>query len=196
MLPLPFPTIQIEIQVSNFQKNSRTELGSSSISFDSVAQQKFERIRKAFPSDLNVVKAGGWYNLQRLSVDPKQALVNLIVDGLKNQQQKKVEFESNEETLEALLILLYGMGKGFEADLVDGDWALVFSKQGTKSPRFQKLVGKSERAGFTLNTFDVKSMTFSGEVKLLKKGLVHSTVKVRLHADERTYKAVISLAEF
>lgn len=144
-----------------------------------VASEKFELLKKAFPSEINVVKAGGWYNLQKLAEDPKQELVDLIVGGLK-EGKKKVEFESDDEKLEALSILLYGKGKGFEADLVDGDWALVFSRQGKKSPRFQKLVGKKEKAGFTLNTFDIDSMTFSADVKFLKnKGLVHSTVKVR-----------------
>jgi hypothetical protein len=45
------------------------------------------------------------------------------------------------------------------------------------------MVGKKERAGFTLNTFDIKSMTFAGDVKFFKnQGLVHSTVKVRISA--------------
>ena len=61
---------------------------------------------------------------------------------------------------------------------VDGEWTLVFSKQGTKSPRFQKLVGKGEKAGKTSNVFDISSMTFSGEATVLKKGKVASTVKV------------------
>lgn len=139
--------------------------------------EKFATLKKGFPADANVVKAGGWYNLQKLAADPKQELVGLIVDGLK-EGRKMVEFASDEEKLEALSILLYGKGKGFEADVVDGDWALVFSRQGKKSPKFQKLVGKKEKAGLSLNTFDIKSMTFSGDVKILKKGLVHSTVKV------------------
>jgi hypothetical protein len=145
-----------------------------------TSSEKFEALKKAFPKDINVVKAGGWHNLQTLAENPKQVLVDLIVTGLK-EGKNKVEFQSDDEKLEALAILLYGQGKGFEADLVDGDWALVFSRQGAKSPRFQKLVGKKEKAGFTLNTFDIKSMTFAGDVKFLKdKGIVHSTVKVCL----------------
>ena len=139
--------------------------------------EKFAELRTAFPADADVVKAGGWYNLQKLSADPKQELVDMIVGGLK-EGKNSVEFASDEEKLEALTILLYGMGKGFEADMVNGDWAAVFSRQGRSSPRFQKLVGKKEKAGFSLNTFDIKSMTFSGDVKVLKKGLVHSTVQV------------------
>lgn len=150
-----------------------------------TSKEKFDVLKKAFPSDADVVKAGGWYNLQKLSVDPKAALVDMIVSGLK-EGKKKVEFDSDEENLEALLLLLYGTGKGFEADLVDGDWALVFSQQGQQSPKFQKLVGKKEKAGFSLNTFDTHTMTFTGDAKVLKKGLVHSTVKVRTRRPDRS----------
>lgn len=145
-----------------------------------VSPERFNALQTAFPKDFNVVKAGGWYKLQKLAaMDPKKELVKMIVDGL-HKEGNQVEFQSDEETLEALSILLYAKGKGFEADLVDGEWALVFSRQGTKSPRFQKLVGKKEKAGFTLNTFDISSMTFAGDVKFFRnKALVHSTVKVR-----------------
>ena len=144
-----------------------------------VLEAKFATLKKAFPADIDVVKAGGWNNLVKLSGDPKAELVNMIVDGLKS-GSSKVEFKADEEKLEALAILLYGMGKGFESDVVEGDWALVFSRQGKKSPKFQRLVGKKEKVRYSLNKFDTKAMTFSGDIKLLKKGLVHSTVKVRL----------------
>jgi hypothetical protein len=139
---------------------------------------KFATLKKAFPADANPVAAGGWYNLQKLSGNPKVELVNMVVDGLKENKRSKTEFAVNDEKVEALSTLLYGMGKGFEADLVDGDWALVFSKQGQKSPKFQKLVGKGEKAGYSLNVFDIKSMTFSGDVTVLKKCKVDSKVKV------------------
>lgn len=159
--------------------SSKGRVGTVLQSTPVATAEKFARLKKAFPADANVVKAGGWYNLQKLAVDPKQELVDMIVGGLKEGAQS-VEFASDEEKLEALMILLYGMGKGFEADLVDGEWASVFSRQGQKSPKFQKLVGKKEKAGFSLSTFDINSMTFSGDVKILKKGLIHSTVKVRI----------------
>lgn len=165
--------------MSKVGRPTTSRIAESSLSASSVASaEKFAAMRKAFPKDMNVVSAGGWYKLQTLANDPKKELVDMIITGLK-EGRKKVEFQSEDETIEALSILLYGKGKGFEADLVDGDWALVFSRQGTKSPTFQKLVGKTEKAGLTLNTFDIKSMTFSGDVKFLKnKGLVRSTVKV------------------
>jgi hypothetical protein len=75
--------------------------------------------------------------------------------------------------------LLYAEGKGFDADLVDGEWAAVLSRQGRKSPKFQKLVTRGEAKGSALNTFDIDSMTFDGTVRVLKKGLVYSKVKVR-----------------
>ena len=136
-------------------------------------------MKKALPHNADVVKSGGWYNLEQLSGNPKEELVNLIVGGLK-EKKSKVQFAADEEKLEALVTLLYAHGKGFEADMVDGDWALVFSRQGRGSPKFQKLVGTREKAGRSMNVFDISSMTFSGDVKVLKKGLVYSKVKVRV----------------
>jgi hypothetical protein len=151
---------------------------------------KFQKLRMAFPDDPNVVRAGGWYNLERLSVDPKQELVSIITEGLKSTDDSKIQFGSSydthdEEKLEALLLLLYGMGKGFDSDTIDGEWDLVFTKQGKKSPAFQKLVGTTETAGRSKNFFDVASRTFSGVVTFWKWGKVGTKVKVsdkeRLH---------------
>jgi hypothetical protein len=146
--------------------------------------QKFQKLRMAFPDDANIVKAGGWYNLERLSVDPKQELVSIIIEGLKSTDDSKIQFGSSYDThdkekLEALLLLLYGMGKGFESDTIDGEWDLVFTKQGKKSPTFQKLVGTTETAGRSKNVFDVASRTFSGVVNFWKWGKVGTKVKVR-----------------
>lgn len=143
---------------------------------------KFEALKKAFPKNADIVGAGGYYNIENLAntVNPKDELVDMIAKGLKDTKRLRVEFDADAEKLEALSTLLYAQGKGFEADMVDGDWASVFSKQGKKSPRFQKLVGKGEKAGYSLSTFDIDSMAFSGEAKVLKKGLVSSKVKVRV----------------
>jgi hypothetical protein len=145
--------------------------------------QKFDKLRKGFPKDANVVAAGGWYNLERLSVDPKQELVGIITEGLKSTEYSKVQFGStyeghDDEKLEALLLLLYGMGKGFDSDNINGEWDLVFTRQGKKSPTFQKLVGTTEKAGRSKNFFDVASMTFSGIVKFWKWGIIGTKVKV------------------
>lgn len=130
--------------------------------------------------------AGGWYNIEKNTANPKEDLVSLIVKGLSNdgdddkKKAKKVEFQTDTEQVEALVAVLYAHGKGFDADLVEGDWKLVFSKQGKKSPKFQKIVGQKETAGKTDNTFDTKAMTFSGDATILKKGTIGSTVKVRI----------------
>jgi hypothetical protein len=155
-------------------------LRTTGLSDDLVA--KFQSLRKAFPKNADVVKAGGWHNLERLSVDPKQEMVSLIVEGLKSTDDSKIQFGSSyddrdDEKLEALLLLLYGMGKGFEADVIDGEWDLVFSKQGKKSPAFQKLVGTAETAKRSKNVFDIASMTFSGTVRFWRWGMVGTKVK-------------------
>lgn len=158
---------------------STTALGASFYS-GAELEEKFQKLKPMLPKDKNVVKSGGWNNLKKLSGDPKGDLVKLIVDGLKATQSKVQSTEAYDEKLEALVNLLYAQGKGFEADLVDGDWAAVLSRQGTKSPKFQKLVGKGQSKGFDINTYDIETMTFDGDVKVLKKGLIYSKVKVGL----------------
>lgn len=112
-------------------------------------------------------------------------MVSMVVEGLKSTDNAEVQFGKtyttrDYEKLEALQLLLYGMGRGFEADLIDGEWDLVFSKQGKKSPSFQKLVGSRETAKLSKNVFDIKSMTFGGDVRFWKYGMVSTKVKVRV----------------
>ena len=146
--------------------------------------ERFQTLRKAFPENADVVSAGGWYNLERLSVDPKQEFVGMITEGLKSTDDAQIQFGSmyekrDTEKLEALLLLLYGMGKGFESDAIDGEWDLVFTRQGKKSPSFQKFVGNKETAGLSKNFFDVASMTFTGLVKFWRGlGKVATKAKV------------------
>lgn len=148
------------------------------------AVASFDDLRKAFPENPNIVAAGGYHHLETLAkADPKAALVDLVVDGLKGgaaavqpKTDKTAAVRINEK-LEALSLLLYGMGKGFSADTIDGEWDLVFAKQGQKSPSFQKLVGKTEKAGKSKNIFDVASMIFHGNVRFWKWGKVSSSVK-------------------
>ncbi len=149
------------------------------------ASATFADYRKAFPENPNIVGAGGWNNLEKISQsDPKQALVDFVVDGLKG-ASKAVEPSSAQsvtsinEKLEALSLLLYSLGKGFSADKIDGEWDLVFTKQGAKSNKFQKIVGKQETAGKSKNFFDVASMIFHGNVSFWKWGKVSTSVKVR-----------------
>lgn len=140
----------------------------------------FEDLRSAFPKDANIVKAGGWHNLEQLSEDPKGALVEYVVNGLKGTSSGSIQpsvAARDSEKIEALALLLYGMGKGFTADAIDGEWDLVFTKQGSKSPSFQKLVGKQETAGRSKNVFDVAKMVFSGDIRFWRWGKVATTVR-------------------
>lgn len=158
-----------------------------------LAAASFDDLRKAFPENPNIVGAGGWNNLETLSKqDPKAALVEFVVDGLKGAaavEPKSSKSGSNSnsnsitEKIEALSLLLYGMGKGFSADLVDGEWDLVFTQQGSKSPSFQKIVGKTETAGLSKNIFDVKNMIFHGDVRFWKWGRVSSSVQYNPTSD-------------
>ena len=52
--------------------------------FPEITACSFDDLRKAFPKDADIVKAGGWNNLERLSKDPKGALVKFVADGLNN----------------------------------------------------------------------------------------------------------------
>jgi hypothetical protein len=147
------------------------------------AVQRFRTLQRGFPPDASVVRAGGWHNLERLALDPKGEMVDLVVAGLRSTASSKVQpgrpyTMHDDERLEALQLLLYGMGKGFDADLIDGEWDLVFTRQGTKSPAFQKLVGRTETARRSKNVFDIRSMTFGGDVRFWRFGKVSTKVKV------------------
>lgn len=133
----------------------------------------FERLKPYLPKDLDVAKVGGYENLQKLSDNPKQHLLGMI-KSLQNDGDA-----SAVDNLDAIVALLYAQGQGFDSDLVDGEWVLVLQRQGSKSPKFQKLVGKGEsRIGNSYSTFDVNQRQFRGEVKLIKGLLtVSSTVQ-------------------
>jgi len=150
----------------------------------------FDNLRKAFPTNANIVQAGGWTNLERLSTDPKGELVKFVVEGLttgnnaydtnKIQPQQQRSSSSNRninETIEALCLLLYGMGKGFTAKGIHGDWDLVFTLQGNKSPSFQKIVGRKETVGFSKNYYNTARMIFTGDIRFWKYGKVETAVK-------------------
>ena len=147
---------------------------------DVSLKEKFSALKGQLPENKDVVKCGGYYNLQQLCGNPKEELVKTIIDGIKS-SDKKVTTANDDEKIEALATLLYAAGKGFEADLVDGEWAEVLAKQGTKSSRFQKAAEKGESKGFPINTFNIRSMTFEVGVKVLKRGRVYSKVKVRFN---------------
>jgi len=195
-------SISSRIASSSFSSSSPLSLSSSSSS--QLQQNHFENLRKAFPKNANIVQAGGWTNLERLSIDPKGELVKFVVNGLKGnnsdnnnnnikiqpsqQQQRRRRSNKNNnnnnnmdtnlnETIEALSILLYGLGKGFTADKINGEWDLVFTKQGKKSPAFQKIIGRKETVGFSKNYFNIQTMIFRGDIRFWKFGKVETSVK-------------------
>lgn len=137
-----------------------------------LAVQNFEKLRPNLPANLNVVECGGWYALQQHAADPKGALIAMIKGDM-----------SQPYNLEAITALLQAMGKGFDSDIVDGEWTTLLQRQGNKSPKIQKMVGKAEKIGTSTADFNVKALEFYGKVKLLKYGLLSSTVSYRPTAD-------------
>jgi hypothetical protein len=140
-----------------------------------LAAKNFESVKDRIPrSHLDVVKAGGWSALQALSADPKGALLELIRMQLNQPAETKSEFARKNDDgvsllhLDAIVALLQAQGRGFESDLVDGDWNFVLQRQSNKSPAFQKLVSKGEKAGNTQSNFDVRRGKFDTVVSLLR----------------------------
>jgi PAP_fibrillin len=126
---------------------------------------------------LNVVSAGGWYKVQQLAADPKGMLVAMIVKGIQN---KNGSDALTDETLNGLLALLEAQGKGFSADLVDGEWLSVLSKSSKSSPRLQKAVERQESkslslSSFSTSNFDIRQSKFSGSTPFFKGRVELST---------------------
>jgi hypothetical protein len=140
-------------------------------SIDQLAASNFAKLRPNLPANLNVVECGGWYALQQHAADPKGALIAMIQSG------------ATEYNLQAITALLQAMGKGFDSDTVDGEWTLLMAQQGRKSAKIQKLVGTAEKMGSSTADFNVGALEFYGRSKVLKYGLVSSTVRYRPTAD-------------
>jgi hypothetical protein len=155
-----------------------------------LAARNFEALRDRIPQDrVDVVKAGGWSALRALSADPKGALLELI----RGQLGDPAEIQkggggggggggdgdgASLVHLDAIAALLQAQGRGFESDAADGEWSLVLQRQADKSPAFQRLVGKGERAGSTQSNFDAKRGKFVTVVSLLR-GWVKLVATVR-----------------
>jgi hypothetical protein len=136
-----------------------------------LAADNFEKLRPYLPTDLNVVECGGWYALQQHAADPKGALIAMV------------KGDGDGYNLQAIIALLQAQGKGFDSDMVDGEWTLLLQRQGGKSPQIQKLVGKVERIGGSTADFNVAKLEFYGKATLLKYGVLGSTVSYRPTAD-------------
>lgn len=135
-----------------------------------LGKANFSKLRPHLPKDQFIV--GEEDTLEALSVDPKGYLMQCV------QQLQGSTNAANLDHLDAAVALLHAQGKGYDSDTVEGDWVMVMQRQGNKSPKVQKLVGKAERKNKSYSTFDVDHLEFSGDVKLLKGLLtVSSTVK-------------------
>lgn len=161
---------------------------------NALAAANFETLRPAMMhnnNDVNVVEAGGWYSLQQHAADPKGLLVQYMMRDTTCSNSNN----SCNINLNAVVALLGASGKGFDSDLVDGEWTLVVNQQGSKSPVSQKLVAKMASAAAAVRRrkkirsfdsgadFDVSQQQFYGRAALLKYGMLRSTVNYRPVAD-------------
>ena len=114
-----------------------------------------------------------------MAADPKAELISIISDGLKGTSGSITKVGAGSEKIETLVQLLESQGKGFEADLVDGDWAIVLSHQAKKSPKFQKVIERTEKAKKAFSNFNVKEMKFDNlNYTPRGNGQLKATVKV------------------
>lgn len=128
-----------------------------------------------FSSDFNIVHAGGWDFVTKCATNPKGLLVDIIMKNTNNNNYKNEEL-----VFYAVVNLLHAQGKGFDSDLVQGDWNAVLSKQARKSPRIQKWIATNEHQRLSFANFDTNESKFQGHVKLLwGQGDLQSTVRVR-----------------
>ncbi len=133
--------------------------------------------KKSLPTDLDIVRVGGYDNLSKLAADPKAELVTLIVNNLR--KTKGSGNYEEEGKLDALIALLRSEGKGFSSVTVDGEWSAVLSRQGKKSTKSQKFVGKKQKVTSSLSNFNVKAMKFENLVSTPRgNGLLKAVVKV------------------
>lgn len=155
-----------------------------------LASQNLAKLKPHLPKDLDIVQIGGWHALEQLAADPKGLLMQMI----QNLPEKHQTSSINTKYLPGIVALLEAHGKGFDSNLVNGEWVLALQQQGTKSPKVQKWIGRQESAGNTKNVFDISKLEFTGDVRLLKGlGNVSSTVKYRPVADnfDRSFNSIV-----
>jgi PAP_fibrillin len=146
-----------------------------------LAAKNFEVLQDRLPtSNLNVPASGGWSAVMALAADPKGALLNLAKQELAGGESNPSSGGLSLVHLDAIAALLQAQGKGFDSDLVNGEWRFLLQRQANKSPGLQKFVGKREKAGNTQSNFDVKKLQFYTIVSLLKGWLkVVATVQYK-----------------
>lgn len=143
-----------------------------------VAEVGKEKLaRKTLPTDLNIVRSGGYDNISKLAADPKAELVTLIINNLR--KTGGTGDYDEEGKIDALIALLQSEGKGFSSVTVDGEWNEVLARQGKKSTKSQKFVGKRRKAIAALSNFNVKAMKFENLASTPRgNGVLKAVVKV------------------
>lgn len=123
-----------------------------------------------------------------MSADPKAELVSLIKTNMSSSggkvTQQQSEEDDNDGKLDALVGLLQSRGKGFDADLIDGTWTSVLSRQGKKSPKVQKLVSSKSKVRKAYANFNVQAQEFENESYTPHgRGTLRATVKYNPTSD-------------
>jgi len=144
-----------------------------------LAERNFKKLKPYLQTDtFDVVKAGGWSAVQSLSADPKGALLKLAEQSLRGSSGDD-DSGVNSDHLEAIVALLQAQGKGFDSDVIDGDWQLVLKGKGKPKTkrrlRFLNRLLKREKLRST-SDFDVSRREFYGTAPILKWGRLSSTV--------------------
>jgi len=140
-----------------------------------VGSKNFHKFKATLPKDIDVVAAGGFDNLMKLAADPKAELVTLIKNNVQTSGKSDYKLEGS---IDALVALLQSQGRGFNSISVDGEWVSVLSRQGKKSPKLQKILGKREKSKKAFSNFLVSSMEFENlSYTPRKNGVLKATVQ-------------------
>eukprot|EP00519_Triparma_laevis_P009899 CAMPEP_0182509260 /NCGR_PEP_ID=MMETSP1321-20130603/26542_1 /TAXON_ID=91990 /ORGANISM="Bolidomonas sp., Strain RCC1657" /LENGTH=254 /DNA_ID=CAMNT_0024715503 /DNA_START=58 /DNA_END=822 /DNA_ORIENTATION=+ len=133
--------------------------------FSLSAAPAFKKLVSTGLLEVDPVSSGGFHALEQLasSSDHKTMLLDKI-KTLYSEKDNIAGGDGDDEKalreIEALVAFLGSQGKGYDGDLVDGEWSLLYSRNGKKSPGLQKLVGKSEKVKRTFSNFDVSDFSF------------------------------------
>lgn len=97
-----------------------------------LAKSNLNKLRPHLGEDWNAVAHGGWYRVQQLATDPKGLLVQTLLqeeclDGQKKAKGRMLRPKTTQD-VETLVALLQAMGKGFTADLANGEWKTILDQ--------------------------------------------------------------------
>ena len=131
-----------------------------------LGKANFQKYYSALPSDASsiAVGAGGWSALEQMAADPKAEFAAMIASNLSSSDGRvKQGGAIDDGRLNGLVALLQARGRGFDADLIDGTWLAVLSRQGKQSPQVQKLVSSKSRVKKAYANFHVAEGIFENE---------------------------------